>query len=445
MEARPLPSRPNLEQFKKQAKDLLKACASADPNEVHVWAERWVETSADQWVETEARLRGVVVTRELRESIKRELVDRIEKNIRASKLSKSLPRLADAQFFVAREHGFENWPKFVKQIQTLQREDSAEANFEAAADAITSGDIRTLRRLLHDYPELVRMRSQRTHQAPLVHYVAANGVEDFRQKTPNNIVEIAKLLLDAGAEVNAESNAYGGGSTALGLVATSVHPERAGVQEPLMQVLLDHGAVIDRPGGAGNRLTAVEGCLANGRGKAARFLASRGARLNLATAAGIGSLDIVKTFFHGDGSLEPTATKEQVQRGFLWACMYGRRDIVEFLLDHGADLRDQAGTGATGLHWAAGGGHLGTVQLLVERGAPLEELNRWGGTVLEHAGWAFANGDPGTDYYRIFEALLRAGAKVRDGWLAWVERQNGRPPGVKTRIAEVLRRYGAVT
>ena len=64
------------------------------------------------------------------------------------------------------------------------------------------------------------VRSGHTRR-PLLHYVAANGVEDFRQKTPDNIVEIAELLLDAGAEVNAESNAYGGGCTALGLVATS--------------------------------------------------------------------------------------------------------------------------------------------------------------------------------------------------------------------------------
>ncbi len=259
------------------------------------------------------------------------------------------------------------------------------------------------------------MRSQRTHQAPLLHYVAANGIEDFRQKTPDNIVEIAKLLLDAGAEVNAESNAYGGGSTALGLVATSVHPERANVQEALMQILLDYGAVIDKPGVAGNRQTAVEGCLANGRGKAAEFLASRGARLNLDTAAGIGRLDIVQGFFRKDGILEGTATKEQVQRGFLWACMYGRLEVVAFLLDHGAVLRDQAETGATGLHWAAGGAHLGIVQLLIQRGAPLEELNRWGGSVLEHARWACANGDRATDYRPIFEALLAAGAKVKDG------------------------------
>jgi ankyrin repeat protein len=445
MEARPLPPRPNLEQYKKQAKDLLKACASRDTGAIHIWAERWFEAYADQCVETEARLRGLVVTQKLSESIQREQVDRIEENIRAGTLSKPRPKLADAQFFIAREHGFESWPRFVTQIQALQHGNSREANFEAAADAIISGDIQTLRQLLRDDPDLVRTRSQRTHHAPLLHYVGANGVEDFRQKTPDKIVEIAELLLDAGAEVDAESDAYGGGCTALGLVATSGHPERAGVQEALMQILLDHGAVIDKPGVAGNRHTTVEACLANGRGKAARFLASRGAVLNLETAAGAGRFDLVKGFFQEDGSLGPTAAKEQLQRGFLWACMYGRHEVVEFLLEHGADLRDQSDTGGTGLHWAAGGAHLSIVQLLIERGAPLEELNQWGGTVLEHAGWAFANGDPDRDYLPAFEALLAAGAKLQDGWLAWLKRQSGRSAAAKARISRVLRNYGAVT
>jgi len=230
----------------------------------------------------------------------------------------------------------------------------------------------------------------------------------------------------------------------LGLVATSVHPERAKVQEALMQVLLDHGAVIDRPGMGGNRHTAVEACLANGRGNAAQFLASRGARLNLASAAGVGRLDVVRTFFHENGRLKPIP-EEQVQRGFLWACMYGRAEVVDFLVDHGADLRDQADTGATGLHWAAAGGHLSIVRSLIERGAPLEEINRWGGTVLEHVGWAFTNGDPDIDYLPVFQELLEAGAKVQDGWLGWLQQQSGRLAGVEARLSELLRRYGAVT
>ena len=64
---------------------------------------------------------------------------------------------------------------------------------------------------------MVRARSTREHEAPLIHYVAANGVEDFRQKTPKNIVEITRVLIEAGAEVDATTQAYGGAEHCLGL------------------------------------------------------------------------------------------------------------------------------------------------------------------------------------------------------------------------------------
>src|SRR4029453_6856066 len=159
-------------------------------------------------------------------------------------------------------------------------------------DAIVSGDLATLENLLRENPELVRTRSTREHRSTLLHYVSANGVEDFRQKTPNNIIEITKLLLNAGADVNAESAAYGGRSTTLGLTATSWHPENAGVQLPLMDVLINEGAIIDGPDGG----SEVNGCLHNGRGEAAEFFASRGARLDLEGAARRAPLDVGKSF-----------------------------------------------------------------------------------------------------------------------------------------------------
>ena len=79
--------------------------------------------------------------------------------------------------------------------------------FEAAADAIISGDITTLKKLLQENPALIRQRSTREHRATLLHYASANGVEGYRQKTPQNIVEIAELLLKSGAEVDAEADA----------------------------------------------------------------------------------------------------------------------------------------------------------------------------------------------------------------------------------------------
>src|SRR5438270_1092046 len=255
-DAVPLPPHPHLGYYKKLAKDLVKA--SGDPAALRDWARRFAP--ADQ-------------------------IERVETHLRSANIAK----LADAQFLIARAHGFASWPKFASHVEALQRAGSADSKFEQAADAIVSGDIATVRKLLDEMPELIRQRSSREHRSTLLHYVSANGIEDFRQRTPPNIVAITRLLLDAGADVNAESDAYGGRSMTLGLVATSVHPEAAGVQIELMELLLDRGAIIERVPGE-----AVRACLANRRPLAARFLAGRGAHLDFQNAAGVGDVDRVK-------------------------------------------------------------------------------------------------------------------------------------------------------
>jgi len=433
-DALPLPSRPNLEQYKKTAKDLVKAWKSAKPDGVREWASDWIHNLT--------RLSGLQVTPGLPVESGR-WIDEVTEFATQRLLSNERKcGLADAQFVIARSHGFASWPKFARHIEQLAQRSST-SQFEAAADAIVSGDLQALQRLLHENPKLVKERSTREHHATLLHYASANGVEGYRQRTPNNIVEIANLLLRSGAEVDAEADVYGGGCTTLGLAATSLHPEVAGVQEALLQLLLDHGAQIEKPSLAGNKHAAVAGCLANGRARAAEFLAAHGARLDLESAAGIGRLDIVETFFHSDGTLKPSTTKKQLQKGFVWACMYGHESVARFLLEHGADLPDRAESGATPLHWAAGGAHLNLVRLLLDRGAPLEELNQWGGTVLQHAGWGFEHSTPGPDFVPIFETLLGAGAKIRGTWLAWIENLKSRTPDERARIGEIFRRYGA--
>src|SRR5262245_9688461 len=158
----------------------------------------------------------------------------------------------DAKSIIAREHHFENWEQFEKHVEVRKREGSGVARFEAAVDAVIAGDASTLKRLLREDPELIRARSTRRHNSTLLHYLGSNGIEGFREKTPKNAVEIGEILLEAGAEVDSEADMYGGGATTLGLVATSIHPELAGVQEALMQCLLDHGAAIDHQRGGGN-------------------------------------------------------------------------------------------------------------------------------------------------------------------------------------------------
>ena len=45
-QALPLPTRPNVEQYKTLAKDLVKACKSGEPAAVREWAVRWIEKLA---------------------------------------------------------------------------------------------------------------------------------------------------------------------------------------------------------------------------------------------------------------------------------------------------------------------------------------------------------------------------------------------------------------
>jgi ankyrin repeat protein len=370
--ALPLPSHPHLGYYRKLAKELLKARTSEDPIALRAWTKQFVP--ADQIEQVETHLR-----------------------------SATIDKLADAQFLIARAHGFASWPKFARHVEELQHAGSPDAKFEEAADAIASGDIATLRRLLDESPELIRQRSSRDHRSTLLHYVSANGIEDFRQHTPQNIVELTRLLLDAGADVNAESDAYGGHSMTLGLVATSVHPEAAGVQIELMELLLARGALLERVPGE-----AVRGCLANGRPLAARFLASRGAYLHFENAAGVGRLDRVK-------ELVATTPEQELGKGFVWACAYGYNDIVQFLLDYGVDPAAGAGIDMTGLHLAAHEGHLDTVKLLIAHNAPIEAKNMYGGTVLGQTLWSVIH-HPMPAHREIVETLLAAGAKVEDDW-----------------------------
>jgi hypothetical protein len=405
-DALPLPPRPNLEQYKKRAKDLLRAFQSPDPDALRTWAANWIEKILVIPSEVAAPQSGAVTqSRDLLSSLPNPAIDQLE-NFARQKLTDT-PTLTAAQFVIARAQGFESWPKLAQHLEAVASANSQVNSFELAADAIVAGDTATLQRLLREHPDLPRAHSTRRHQAVLLHYVSANGIEGYRQKTPRNIVQIAELLLTSGGDVNAIADIYGG-STTLALVATSLPPERAGVQGALMHLLLDHGATIDTANSPPGPLITV--CLANGRVRASEFLAQHGATLDLEGAAGLGRLDLVQNFFNDSGVLQASATTAQMERGFLWACEYGRNDVVDFLLDRGVAIQSQANTGQTALHWAVIGGHLDTITLLLDRGASLEAKNTYGGTALGQALWSAAHGDSTIDYDRIVEFLKHRGA-----------------------------------
>ncbi|MGH7468344.1 MAG: hypothetical protein ACRENP_10195 [Longimicrobiales bacterium] len=273
-DAIPLAPQPNLEQYKKLAKDLVKA-AAGEVDSVREWVAAWIERLARLSVAAE-------VTRDLDGIIQ----DLEQSRLLASDRVPAKATLSEAQLVIARLHGFESWPKFVKHIEKYQEPSSPVSQFETAADAIVTGDVSTLKTLLRNNPQLVRARSTRDHHATLLHYVGANGHEGFRQRTPGNAVEIARVLLEAGAEPDARANMYGHGCTTMEMLVSSEHPHAAGVQSALVELLLDFGAAVDGVKGDGSPLMTA---FRFHYPKAAETLARRGAKVdNVISAAALG-------------------------------------------------------------------------------------------------------------------------------------------------------------
>src|SRR5712692_4260950 len=382
MDFKPLPFRSTLEQYQKQAEELLEAHRLGDSQALRIFHEnhpRFLDSKIP-W---------------------------LPKNLSDAEIRSAALDLADAQLTIARGYSFQSWPTLVEYVEAVTREGSSVFQFESAAESVITGDAATLESLLQGIPELVRARSTRithfdpaVHRATLLHYVAANGVEGHRQKSPRNAVEIAQTLLKAGAEVDALADMYGGQYTTMSMLVSSCHPAKAGVQVALVETLLDFGAAIEAHGSAkwGSPLMTA---LAFGYLSAAEVLVRRGARVdNLAAAAGLGRLADA-------AQLLATADAESRHRALALAAQHGHADIVRLLLDAGEDPSRYNPDGnhrhSTPLHQAVLAGHDAVVQLLVERGARLDIKDTiYQGTPL---GWAKYVGQ--TEIERYLRAVQR--------------------------------------
>ncbi|HSS78888.1 MAG TPA: ankyrin repeat domain-containing protein [Thermoanaerobaculia bacterium] len=331
--ANPLDFTATLEEYLGQAESLLGALKSGD--ESAEWRFKWMHPL---------------------------FRDKSVAEVRAAALD-----LGDAQAVVAHEYGFESWANLAAFTDAVKR-DGPVARFEAAVEAVISGDVATLRSMLREHPELSRAVSTRRHKATLLHYVAANGVEDGRQKTPANAVEVAKVLLDAGAEVDALGDMYGARCTTMSLLVSSCHPAEAGLQSALAETLLDHGAAFEGPGSRWR--SALTTALAFGYRDTAETLARRGAPVdNLAAAAGLGQLEDA-------ASLLPVSDPQSRHIALALAAQHGHTEVVCLLLDAGEEPSRYNPEGfhshSTPLHQAVWSNHLEVVKLLVERGARLD-------------------------------------------------------------------------
>lgn len=367
--------------------DALQAAAADGADAVRAWATPWIAGRLEGWADTAP---GASVTA---------YADRLVTLVLAQRPHATLPR-DRAQSIMAALFGFAAWPALQRHVAA--DEASSIARFERSADAIVRGDLDTLAVLLRDDPALIAARSDRAHGATLLHYVAANGVENFRQRTPASIVAVATALLDAGAEVNATCEVYGGGATTLGLTVTSAHPRAAGVQEPLARLLLARGADIPA--------RVVRDALANGCPEAARFMAdilrSRGESVPLDEAAGIGDTALVAAWLARVPSTDP-----RCGAALQMVAWYDRREVLALLLDHGVPVNTRAADGGeTALHVASYLGNAELVSILLARGAdPRARDARWQSMPLDWARHAHeVDGRGPADGYARTMALLEA-------------------------------------
>ncbi len=289
-----LPARPNLEQLRKQAKDLLKSLKAGDS----VAVQRFQENHP-----TAAKTR-------------------------TAKIHMASIALSDVQLVLAREYGFGSWPKLKEHVESLSHETSDA--FELLKQSFHANDAPRLRQLLAHHPEF---------KAKLNDPV---GPFDTPAITNVRTCEMLDVLLDAGADLNAKSRWWAGGfgllhaaepdlaayaiqrgavvdvhaAARLGMIdqlrqliaadPALVHARGGDGQRPLhfastveiAKFLLDQGAVLDARD-VDHESTAAQ-WMVRDRQEIARYLVQRGCQADLLLAAALGDADVVHKLLDAD-------------------------------------------------------------------------------------------------------------------------------------------------
>ncbi|KAF7136844.1 hypothetical protein CNMCM5793_006414 [Aspergillus hiratsukae] len=185
--------------------------------------------------------------------------------------------------------------------------------------------------------------------------------------------EVVQLLLENGAEVNVQDGGYYG--NALHAACVEGHKEVA-------QLLLENGAEVNAKGGEyGNALQAAS---AQGDNEVVQLLLENGAEVNakggvygnaLQAACDLGNKQVVQLLL--EKGAEVNAKGGVYGNALQAACIVGDKEVVQLLLEKGADVNTQGGRYySNALQAASVRDDKEVVQLLLDKGA---EVNVKGG------------------------------------------------------------------
>lgn len=284
-----LPTHPNLEHLKKQARTLLRQRFDTNPDAI-------------------ARFEKFGIVSEQ-------------------------PKRADALHVIAREHGFETWPALKLHIESMSEDPIA-----ALSAAVRANSAQLLREVLARHPSL---RAQLDEPLPNVWFDTPALVAAARRENR----ELIDVLLDAGANINARSRWWAGGFGVLDFAAPDlasylisrgaivdihaasrlgmldrvkeflatdpqlVHARGGDGQFPLhfastieiAALLLDSGAEIDARD-IDHESTALQYMVSIQpyRHEVAKYLVSRGAQADIFSASAIGDIALVESILNDD-------------------------------------------------------------------------------------------------------------------------------------------------
>ena len=328
---------------------------------------------------------------------------------------------ADAQVVYAREHGFDTWDDLVRRVNLLASASDAEATepFLAAFRALESHNIPALKSLLALYPQLAQERGTNGNSLlNLAVSIVAKTDSDFG-------IALIETLLDAGADVN-DANDRGW---------TPLHQAAYSNQCEIAAVLIKNGGDLEAEAhGSGG--TPLITALFWGHREVADLLGRHSvAPGNLRTAAGLGDKDLLEKCFSGERVLtfeacaargfyrphsgfpdwHPSADPQEVlDEALVWACKSGRMNVLSRLVRAGARLDADPYRG-TPLIWAAACNRLDTAEWLIDHGANINKRATFGG--LTHGqGVTALHMAAQNGHFPIVQSLIARGAdpKIKD-------------------------------